>query len=133
MIKEYFVQTNNKSITQVQTIFKDIDEYEYKVVVEKLWRGGNITVFLTDDDYDDYNKNDFNINNYNFKVNGLYGVVSKIINVVKDYEIVERGTIYNNIMTSIKERGFDSLEDTEGWEYMDNDYTIKGKVTLHRL
>ena len=133
MIKEYFVQTNNKSITQVQTIFKDIDEYEYKVVVEKLWRGGNITVFLTDDDYDDYNKNDFNINNYNFKVNGLYGIVSKIINVVKDYEIVESGTIYNNIMTSIKERGFDSLEDAEGWEYMDNDYTINGKVTLHRL
>lgn len=133
MIKEYFVQTNNKSITQVQTIFKDIGDYEYKVVVETLWRGGNVTVHLTDDDFNDYNNKKFNINNYTFKVNGLYGIVNKTINILKDYDIVEYGVFYDSIMRKINENGFDYLEDEEGWEYMDNDYTINGKVTLHKL
>lgn len=133
MQKEYFVQTNNKSITQVQTIFKDICDCEYKVVVETLWRGGNVTVFLTDDDYDDYNKKQFNINNYNFKINGLYGVVNKTINILKDYDILEYGILYDSIMRKINENGFDYLEGEDGWEYMDNDYTINGKVTLQKV
>ena len=133
MQKEYFVQTNSKSITQVQTIFKDICDHEYKVVVETLWRGGNITVLLTNDEYDEYNNNNFNINNYTFNVNGLYGVVNKTINILKDYDIVEYGVFYDSIMTKIRENGFDYLEDEEGWEYMDNDYTITGKIRLHRL
>ena len=133
MQKEYFVQTNNKSIIQVQTIFKEICDHEYKVVVETLWRGGNITVLLTNDEYDEYNNNNFNINNYTFKVNGLYGVVNKTINILKDYDIVEYGILYDSIMTKIRENGFDYLEDEEGWEYMDNDYTITGKIRLHKL
>ena len=103
------------------------------MVVETLWRGGNITVLLTNDEYDEYNNNNFNINNYTFKVNGLYGVVNKTINILKDYDIVEYGVFYDSIMTKIRENGFDYLEDEEGWEYMDNDYTITGKIRLHKL
>lgn len=135
--QSYIIEPKHKkSLIEKTILSKKIDNVEYFIHQDILWRYGEFILYLNNDEYDKVINYDFSepfcVNDYDMEFVGSFdGCDCNYYLYDNEENEITEGLLYDKIMKTIEDN-FYTLEDSNGWYCDDTIYTIYNGIDIKK-